>query len=506
MNDEKICVSVCSATLIELFKDLERAEQVADVIEIRFDHIDPSELDLSGYGSISYALRNIFKGKKRTPWIATLRPREQGGVRDISFDERKRFWRSMPAVDFVDLEPDIPDTLIPDGSKCIRSFHDFEGSSADVEAIYVALAAKTADIIKIAVRAEGVTDALGVWKLLEIAASEGKRVVPIAMGEAGKWTRIIGLAHGAAFTYAALNDTAAAAPGQISAADLNNIYRVKKLDRETVCYGVIGDPVSSSLSPQMHNAAFASLDINAVFLPLSVRDLGQFIARMVRPDSREVDLNFGGFAVTMPHKKAIIGFLDHVDGSAARIGAVNTVEIRDGKLIGHNTDALGFIAPLKERFGDLKGARVAICGAGGAARACVHALQNESAFPVIFARDVGKAGQFGCEMGIEIKALDNADFAGFDILVNATPVGMTGMEGGLPLKDGRFGSVRFVYDLVTSQGDTALVAEAKMAGIDAIGGSEMLLAQGARQFEIWSGLPAPIDVMKKAIESKAFNE
>ena len=218
--------------------------------------------------------------------------------------------------------------------------------------------------------------------------------------KAGKWTRILGLAHGAYLTYAALDPGDETAAGQLTAKDLIEVYRVRELDRDTQVYGVIGDPVSWSLSPYIHNAAFAAAGINAVFIPLQVKDLDEFIRRMVRNDSREVELNFAGFAVTMPHKQAIMRHLDDIDPAAEKIGAVNTVKIDGDRLIGYNTDAYGFIEPLRSKYSGLKGSRVAILGAGGAARACIYSLQQENADITVLARDERKAKGLADDFGI----------------------------------------------------------------------------------------------------------
>ncbi len=211
------------------------------------------------------------------------------------------------------------------------------------------------------------------------------------MGEAGKWTRILGLAYGSPLTYASLESGTETAPGQISAKDLIEVYRVKELDEQTEIYGIIGNPVSHSLSPYMHNAAFKHHKLNAVYIPFEVSNLDEFIKRMVRTETREIDWNLKGFRVTIPHKEAIMKYLDFIDEDAKKIGAVNTVHIVEGKLYGYNTDANGFIEPLRNAYGDLKDANVGIIGNGGAARACIYALKKEGANVTIFARNPEKA-------------------------------------------------------------------------------------------------------------------
>src|SRR5688500_14648098 len=150
----------------------------------------------------------------------------------------------------------------------------------------------------------------------------------------------------------------------------------------------------------MHNAAFKKAGLNAVFVPLQTADVGTLINRMVRPETREVELNFAGFSVTNPHKEAIIEFLDEIDETAADIGAVNTVKIEGGRLYGYNTDAHGFISTLKSKAGDLTGSRVAVFGAGGAARACVYSLVKEGATVTVFARNEEKAAVLSAKFGV----------------------------------------------------------------------------------------------------------
>ncbi len=491
MNNGKICVSVCAETADEMIANIKRAEQFADVIEVRFDCLRSDQLE-----NFKVQLSN-FKCKK--PLLATFRVNEQGGKNALSLSDRLEFWKEGCAdFQFVDLEEDVINSVDGDPKKVV-SYHDFEGVPDELDQIFERLAATNADIIKLVVTADDITDAIPVWKLLDRAKTNGKEMIPIAMGEAGKWTRILGIAHGAYLTYASLDSGKETADGQITAKDLIETYRVKELDKNTKVFGVIGDPVSSSLSPNMHNAEFAAAGVNAVFMHLLVKNCDAFIRRMVSPSTREVELNFGGFSVTMPHKQAIIPHLDAIDPTAAKIGAVNTIKIGNGKLTGYNTDAHGFITPLKAHFGEVRDARVAVFGAGGASRACVYALQQEGADVTVFARDLQKAQAFADEFGVKYKQLKTSALT-TDIIVDATPLGMKG-----PLEDeslftaDELSGVRFVYDLVTSAADTPIVRAAKAAGVPAIGGLEMLIAQGVKQFEIWTGKEARPDKMRELL-------
>ena len=494
MSEGKVCVSVCAKTAVEMIAKIRSAEKHADVVEVRFDCLDSDELCIFRSQISTLSLEK--------PILATFRSPEQGGNGAVTRDERTAFWNAEAGKFWaVDLEEDILNEICSHATR-IASHHDFAGVPTDLNAIFERLASSDCDVIKIAVTANDITDAIGMWKLIERARATNKRMIPIAMGDAGKWTRILGLEHGAFLTYASLDASGETAPGQVNARELRDLYRVDQLDRETKVHGILGDPVSQSLSTFMHNPAFASVGFNGVFIPFLVKNIHEFMRRMVRPETREVELNFGGFSVTMPHKQTIMQHLDIIDPTAAKIGAVNTVKVGDdGKLIGYNTDAHGFITPLKAKYGDLRGARAAVVGAGGAARACVYALKEEGAEVELFVRDVAKAWAFADESEIPLDLISNFDpSANTDILVDTTPLGMSGsFEQETLFTADQLKGVKFVYDLVTKPYDTPIIREAKEAGIPAIGGLEMLVAQGAKQFEIWTGKMAPIEKMKELV-------
>ncbi len=498
MNNGKICISVCSDTADELIAQIRRAEELADMVEVRFDCLPPTELDA--------ALSQIERSDIGRPLLATYRSPDQGGHGIGTLSERKAFWTDLSDQFWGgDLEEDVFQASTRLKNK-IASFHNFSSVPDDIDNIFERLSGSK--IIKIAVKSDDITDTISVWKLLERAKTENKQIIPIAMGEAGKWTRILGVAHGAYLTYASIDAGKETADGQITAKDLIETYRVKDLDKNTKVFGVIGEPVSQSLSPYMHNPSFASAGVNAVFVTLLVKNIDEFIRRMVKAETREVELNFGGFSVTMPYKQSIITHLDAIDPTAEKIGAVNTVNVVDGKLLGYNTDAHGFITPLKAMFGDLQDARVAIFGAGGASRACVYALKDEGADVTVFARDISKAETLAEELGVRSAQLttDNRQLT-TDIVVDATPIGMKGpLENETLFTADELAGVKFVYDLVTKSTNTPLICEANKAGIPALGGIEMLLAQGAKQFEIWTGQEASTDRMRDRLLARMTGE
>jgi 3-dehydroquinate dehydratase/shikimate dehydrogenase len=504
MNKGKICVSVCAETANEFIGKIELAAKIADVVELRFDCINADELDCLNVKKLDSVLSRIFRTKIDKPLLSTFRPKEQGGERQLSEQERLNFWNMGYDSCWADLEPDVfENSLYWLYGPRICSHHDFSGIPEDLSSIYENLKnIECVDILKIAVQASDATDGLALMKLLERAKAEKRELIPIAMGESGVWTRILGLSRSAFMTFAALDEESATAPGQLTAQEMIDLYRVKELDETSEIYGLVAESVSHSVSPQIHNAAFKFHKMNAVYVPFAVKNLEEFVRRMVNPKTREIDLNFRGFSVTIPHKIEIMKYLDFVDETARKIGAVNTVKIEGDKLLGFNTDADGFIEPLKNAYGDLNGARVAVFGAGGAARACVYALQRENANVTVFARNSEKAKCLAADFGVEIQDFQSQieHLKNFDAVVNATPLGMKkgGLENETPLTAEQLEGVRLVYDLVYNPFETKLMREAGKVFAPTIGGLAMLIAQAAAQQKIWTGLDVPIKEMSAA--------
>jgi len=191
--------------------------------------------------------------------------------------------------------------------------------------------------------------------------------------------------------------------------------------------------------------------------------------------------------VTAPHKQAVMECLDWIEPAAQEIGAVNTVVVENDRLRGYNTDAAGFINPLLSRFVTLRDARIAIIGAGGAARAAIWALQRQKAIVKLFARDTMKAKPLAELFGISCSSLAEASFDGYDLVINATPLGSGAHIDESPVTREQLTGSRCVYDLIYNPVETRLMREAQEAGCETLGGLEMLVAQAERQFELWTG-------------------
>lgn len=260
---------------------------------------------------------------------------------------------------------------------------------------------------------------------------------------------------------------------------------------------IIGDPVGHSLSPRIHNAAYDALGLSGKF---------HYEARRVKPDKlgdfmREVrDTAIRGVSCTAPHKVAIMDYLDDLDPVAARIGAVNTVVNDAGRLKGYNTDWLGIVRPL-EKITSLKGKRVALLGAGGAARSIAYGLADRGAELTVYNRTPDKADDLAREFGAAAAGLENLPAVkDAEIIINATSVGMSPNDGATPLPKDYLTASQIVFDSIYAPYETRLLREAAARGARIIHGTEMLLAQAIAQFELYTGYDAPEDVMRRALE------
>lgn len=502
MNTTKICISIKGETIDDVKQKIGAAAGNADLIEIRFDGIDEKELFAKRNGKVN-TVSSLIDRFPEIAFIVTFRSREQGGFQNYPDTSRDEFWNWDFSSDYIDCELDIADRDFgTKAKKKIISIHNFRDSEMDFEAVLARAGECRADVLKLAITSVDATDGIAVWNFAKNLKTENDlEVIPIAMGDCGKWTRILAPQISTPLIYASGTRNETVAPGQVSAEDLNDVFRVKEIDGETEVYGLVAGSTAYSMSPYMHNSAFSESGLNAVYVPFEVRNLADFVKRMVRPESREIELNICGFSVTNPFKQEIIEQLDFLDTAADRIGAVNTVKIIDKQLVGFNTDADGFATPLEAFFKDISGKRFAIFGSGGAARACVYALKTRGAEASIFARNVERAGllanDFGCHSyGIE----EFSRFSGeFDAAVNSTPCGTAGMlENESVLLIEEMKTLQLIYDLVYNPIDTLLLREAKKAGIPTIGGLEMLVEQGKRQFELWTGRDAPAETMRHA--------
>jgi len=397
--------------------------------------------------------------------------------------------------DYVDVElsSQFHDVMVEKaGAGLIVSHHDFEATPDNLSALYDRMCAVGADIVKIVTTPRSVADVARVMSFAERAArGGGPPLVALAMGPLGVMTRILAGRYDAPFTFASAEAGAESAPGQVALEAMANLYRVRRIGRDTRVYGIVGRGISHSLSPVIHNHAFKARDLDAVYVPLETEALKPFV------DALPV-LDLAGFSITAPYKVEILPHLEAIDEAARLCGSVNTVVARDGALRGSSTDGIGVLVPLKARL-DVQEKNVVIVGAGGAARAAAFALHRAGAAVTVLARDRYKAERLAAEVGCRGLDLGAIGEQAWDVLINATPIGGVASvhETPVPAERHRPGSI--VFDMVYVPQDTRLLREARAAGCRPIGGLEMLLAQAEGQFEAWTGTPAPTDVMRAAV-------
>lgn len=497
-----ICVPITETRAPEFLNAMEEAARTADAVELRLDYLEPQEL--------AEVLRRLPARSTAavTPLIFTFRPREQGGMRDLSLAERQAFWRALSReikdlLAFADFELDLVESFGESAplawQKTICSQHDFNETPANLREIYERIARTPAAIVKMATKANRISDCLPLFDLMQRGE---KPVIILGMGLAGISTRVLALSRGALLTFGALRRGAESASGQPTVAELRDLYRAQQLTRESEVMGVIGYPVGHSRSPLIHNTAFKAVGYDAVYLPFEVQDLDEFVRDFVRPATRKLDWQMRGLSVTIPHKLGVMRHLDHLDPAAASVGAVNTVVVEGDELHGYNTDVIGAMKPLSELI-ELRGARVAVVGAGGSARAICYGLRERGATVMVFARDLKKARTLAEEFNAQAALL--GDFAGqADVIINCTPSGMRGHdEGTSPLPAESLRGVQLVFDLVYNPLETQLLKDARAAGCRTLGGMAMLIEQAAEQFRLWTKCVAPVDVMWRAVSGAA---
>ncbi len=441
-------------------------------------------------------IRRLSERRPRPALLATCRRTEAKGEFNGTVEEQTVILTAAAAAGAQLIDVDIetaekaPDLVasLRESVRVVLSFHDFE-ACPDLEEALARLRKIPADIYKLAVTATRPSDIGRLTALLD--AHPDVPMALMAMGEIGGPSRVLTVARGGCFAFASPDDAMGTAPGQLTASTLRDLYQLPRRSSRTKVFGVIADPVAHSLSPRLHNRAFRRKRIDACYFPFRVASdqLDDFFELAEQ-------INIQGFSVTIPHKQAVLSRLDGLDPLAERIGAVNTVYRKDGKLWGTNTDALGVVTPLSKRL-LLKDASVLVAGTGGAARAAVFALVDSGAKVTVAGRNGDKAAALAADAGAASIGWAELETASFDAMVHATPIGMK------PDEDGSLFPVRvpaeIVFDMVYNPLETALLRNAASQGKQTIEGLEMFLEQAAAQFELWTGAKPPLTTMRNAV-------
>ncbi len=472
-----ICLVLTGNTLEENISLIKQNKDYIDLVELRIDLLDQEE-QIRAY---------TFPNLTKFPVILTCRREKDGGCWTQSEKKRLTLLEETLEGDFsyIDIEEDIKKSnLLQKAEKkeinIIRSFHDFSSIPTDMYHRITKIAAK-GSIPKIAVTPNSMLDVIQLFRIEQELKHVEKKII-VGMGPFGVPTRILYKRLGSMLTFTSMNEIA---PGQISAKTMKNVYRADKVNDRTHIYGIIGNPVLHTLSPYIHNPGFDGIKFNAIYVPFLVDNVRSFfvLAEM---------LPIYGFSVTVPHKQAVLPYLGKITREVKQIGSCNTVVRAKHLWTGTNTDYYGFIAPLVQPLQDGKIQSALVVGAGGASRSVVWALRNYGCRVTILNRDISKAKSLAEITMSNYDSLENAKlYEKVNLIVQTTPVGMTGDRDGDPIEGFIFTKEHYVYELIYTPHYTKMLKRAKKSGATLYFGIDMLYRQGKLQFENFTGYHYP---------------
>ena len=483
-----ICIPIVGPSMQKALTDISVAEKIADIIELRLDLI--ARFDLS----------TLMKATA-LPLIVTNRTKLEGGQFKGSEEERVQVLRQAieAGADYIDIETSTPRDLLKSvlankgNTRIILSYHNFSNTLEDLEPLYEIMCELPGDILKIVTYAQDISDNLKMFKLLERAKKENRKLIALCMGDNGEISRVLSPLLGGFLTFGALETGKESAPGQILASSLKNIYRADRQRENCKIYGVIGNPVSKSMGYLIHNRAFQETGSPDIYVSFLVKNVEKFF--------NEFKEFFSGLSVTMPFKEKIMPLLDAVDETAQKIGAVNTVEENNGWK-GYNTDCTGAIQALEAHL-NLNGKNVLIIGSGGTAKAIGYGVVEKGAnLTVTYNRNKERGVKLAEELGCRVAGIRDIGDHDYDVLINCSPVGMSPNIDKTPFPSGNLKKGMVVFDSVYNPPETRLLREARSSGCTAISGVELFINQAVGQFEMWTGKKAPTKAMRDVLMEK----
>jgi 3-dehydroquinate dehydratase/shikimate dehydrogenase len=488
----RVCVAIAASNPVDMVQKADLIVRDNPFIEFRLDYLAKPALGLA-------KLKTFIEYHPEALIVATCRRAANGGKfkGTIAAEIDLLVKAANLGCHLVDIELETAAQLKPAeftrlrrSASLILSYHDFRGTKK-LEETFARMKEFPADFIKIVTTANSLYDNVVMMKFLE-KYSHSHSLIGLCMGEQGVISRVLGVRAGSQFTFAATSLGEETAPGQLTARALRDTYRIDQVDAATRVYGVAGDPVAQSLSPAMLNAAFRRENVNAVYLALHAKTMEDLMACVQ-------DIPIAGLSITMPYKEQIVKELDKSDPWTTKVGACNTtVRSQDGKLYGFNTDVNGVVRPLELRI-RLQEAKVLVLGAGGAARAAVFGLKERGAEVSILSRTAAAAQKLAKQARARAINKTMLKKLEFDVIINATPAGMDGNRDPLPLSEQEM-KAKYFFEMVYTPAETKMMKMARARGMHVIAGAEMFVQQGARQFEIWTGKPAPLMDMQRVVD------
>jgi 3-dehydroquinate dehydratase / shikimate dehydrogenase len=461
-----LCIPITGPSLIEASHQISESQPLGDLFELRLDLLDHFSME-----NLSNLRKEIQK-----PLIFTLRKKQQGGNYRGSEEERLQEIGRLAQLSptYFDLEYDISHHFAKEMAakfpeiKFIISYHDFTHTPADLESLLKQLRTLPAHLYKIACHARTTNDSLRMLDLVRRNAP----LLGMCMGERGEVTRLLAPIVGSPWIFAYHAPQQKTAPGQLSAEELRFPYAAPSFDRGSAIYGLIGGSVANSISHFTHNQVMRTFHLNAIYVKMGVerRELSTFF-------SLAKQMGIQGLSVTMPLKEEVIPFLDHLDPYAEKIGAVNTLLFQKGKWIGFNTDGKGALDAIEAKI-KVRGKKVVILGAGGAARAISYEAAARGAHVCLLNRTQERAIRLAKEFKMEGGGLNRIEKEGYDLLINTTP-------NPLPIPKEMIRPYTFIMDIKTFPKMTPFLEEAKKKKCHLIFGYEMFIRQAVEQFHIW---------------------
>lgn len=434
-----------------------------------------------------------------TPVIATCRRRKGENGKYLGPEEnRLAILRQaiIAGVDYIDLEDDIAAKVPRFGTtKRIISYHNFRETPENLDELHTKLAKLDADVVKIATMANKPADAI---RMLQLVEKVSIPTVAFCMGEPGVFSRVLCGRYGSPWTYATFSEERTLAPGQLTFGEMQSLYRYESISKDTRVFGVAGDPIAQSCSPQIHNTAYIADDIDAVYVPFLVP------TETFKESMKSLEwLGIEGLSVTIPHKIAAAAYAQFQDESVEQSGAANTLYKDDrGRWRAANTDLPAAISTLRDALGGsdtLSGKQVLVLGAGGVSRAIILGLQKAGAAITLTNRTKANGRAVAKELGCKFIPWENRGSINAEIVINGTKVGMFPDVDDTPMQDNWLREGAVAFDTVYNPENTLFLKNARARNCRTASGLEMFVRQAADQYLAFVGRPAPVETMQQAL-------
>ena len=499
-----LCVSIYVSNLAQGKADIARAAEAgADLVELRLDTFTDH------YQAHQLVHESIL------PVIVTCRASWEGGQSILSDENRIRLLQHACGgkTRYLDIELETARRGgdLPVGAPLIVSYHNFDGPPLKLHNIILEMNQRPGQVNKVAFMARSIRDNLLAFEILQ---QHQKPTIALCMGEAGMISRILAKKFGALLTFASLDEDSATALGQVPIRQLKSLYRWDNLNRHTRVYGVVASPVKHSMSPAIHNAAFDAIGHDGIYLPFLVDGTYESFKAFMEEFLHFPGLDLSGLSITLPHKENALKYLKGkgatIEPLAEQIGAVNTIVIetlkpQKHKLSGYNTDYAAILDSLTAAMNinrqQLAGKRIAVIGAGGTGRTATAALAHYGANITIYNRTPERAQALATEFHATAAPLARLGKDQHDVYLNTTSIGMFPHVEESPFGDAppALQTDSIVFDAVYNPTLTRMLSQAQAAGAKTIPGMEMFIRQAIRQFELWTGKPAPREVMEQVL-------